>query len=269
MKKAKWFVLLVMPLLLIVLCIGFLWDKSIVTGLCLRSQNGSCLLIKGESPIYLSNQTHLEDPFEGLQTGDKILVVHDFVNDTYPGQTGAYLCLKIGTGNPSDIPQSVIDDLTALGWLEDNDTHVQPEMPGDSSHIIYDYEKPKTIVYSYNDAHMELEIPREWTHEFYKDENGQAYGIRFWPGNESTGKLALYYQPSFGVCGTGLKSEEFILPSGPKGHMGTYDNHAVFDFIAFREEEQCYVVMNEGADAWWNDYKEDAMRIITSIKLGK
>ena len=57
--------------------------------------------------------------------GDKILVIHDDIVETYPGKTGVYAIFKLGDGTADDIPQTVVNGLTELGWLESK----LPEVP--------------------------------------------------------------------------------------------------------------------------------------------
>lgn len=77
---------------------------------------GEDMFIDGNSPIIMSNRKDKEGLFSGLGTGDKILIFHDGIADTYPGRTGAYWCVKLEDGTQADIPEQVIEELTELGW---------------------------------------------------------------------------------------------------------------------------------------------------------
>lgn len=90
---------------------------GITVGRCLVTDSGSYMLIDDNSPIVMSDRSNGQKLFLSLETGDQILVVHDGINESYPGQTGAYACLRISKGDISDIPKSVITSLTDLGWL--------------------------------------------------------------------------------------------------------------------------------------------------------
>ena len=69
------------------------------------------------SPVVMSNRTE-RDLFKSLETGDKILFIHGGVKESYPGGTGVYGVFKLKSGSIEDIPQKLLNDLTAMGWLE-------------------------------------------------------------------------------------------------------------------------------------------------------
>jgi len=85
-------------------------------GRCLKANNGSTLVVLGNAPIVMSNGTS-RDIFDDIETGDEILILHDGVNDSYPGQTGVYMCVRLGRGSIDDIPQETKDGLRQLGWI--------------------------------------------------------------------------------------------------------------------------------------------------------
>lgn len=91
-------------------------SMSFSVGRCLVADNGSYMFIDGNSPIIMSNRKDKEGLFSGLGTGDKILIFHDGIAETYPGRTGAYWCVKLEDGTQADIPEQVIEELTELGW---------------------------------------------------------------------------------------------------------------------------------------------------------
>ena len=52
--------------------------------------------------------------------GDKIFIVHDWIRDTYPGQTGVYACIKLRDGYEADLPKGMLSQLREMGWIADN-----------------------------------------------------------------------------------------------------------------------------------------------------
>lgn len=107
---------------LAVICLaafGFLSKKSLwfSTGRCLVAENGSYMLIDDNSPIVLSNRLKNDKLFEGLENGDKIWVLHDGIQETYPARTVAYAVWKLEDGSMEDIPKEVLESLCELGWL--------------------------------------------------------------------------------------------------------------------------------------------------------
>lgn len=121
-QKKKWIIPICVVGVLLLVCAGILWyavDHSMgfTVGRCLVADNGSYLLIDGNSPIVMSNRKDKDGLFDGLKTGDKILVLHDGVAESYPGRTGAYWCWKQEEGTLDDIPETVLSELTEMGWL--------------------------------------------------------------------------------------------------------------------------------------------------------
>lgn len=120
-QKKKWVIPLCVIGVILLLCAGGLWyminhSMSFSVGRCLVADNGSYMFIDGNSPIIMSNRKDKEGLFSGLGTGDKILIFHDGIAETYPGRTGAYWCVKLEDGTQADIPEQVIEELTELGW---------------------------------------------------------------------------------------------------------------------------------------------------------
>lgn len=59
--------------------------------------------------------------FSALDTADKILIVHDGIDTSYPGQTRLYFLLKLSDGQERNIPEEILDELQDLGWLHQTD----------------------------------------------------------------------------------------------------------------------------------------------------
>ena len=111
----------IVPALILVLIIGllacFMAGKGISTGVCLVTDRGDCIIVLDDSPVVMGNQTGGEDAFDGLETGDRLWILHDGIQESYPGQTGVYLFLRRGEGGMTDIPIPVLDSLRELGWI--------------------------------------------------------------------------------------------------------------------------------------------------------
>ncbi len=88
------------------------------TGRVLITSHGSYMLIQDNSPISMGNPKNSAGLFDGLENGDEILVLHDGINETYPGKTGAYAIFKLKDGDIADIPAEVLTSLTELGWWD-------------------------------------------------------------------------------------------------------------------------------------------------------
>ena len=122
MKKSKWLIpIIVIGIILvaIIACLVYMIVQGLgfSTGRYLEADNGSNMVVVDNSPEVLLNRTN-RDIFKNLETGDKILVIHGAIAESYPAQTGVYAIFKLDSGSVSDIPQAVIDSLTELGWLK-------------------------------------------------------------------------------------------------------------------------------------------------------
>ena len=92
---------------------------GISTGHILISDNGTYFLIKGNSPVRLSDYSE-NGVLPELKTGDKVLVLHDGIAESYPASTLCRFCIKTGSDSFSDIPEDVISSMTELGWLSES-----------------------------------------------------------------------------------------------------------------------------------------------------
>ena len=122
MKRKKWLIpvtIIVVIFIAFISTVGILISKGYgaSTGVYLESKDGAAILVRDNSPIVMSNRTE-SDLFDTLDVGDKIFVIHDGINETYPGSTGAYAFFKLSDGTTDDIPQNVVNQLIELGWLE-------------------------------------------------------------------------------------------------------------------------------------------------------
>lgn len=117
--KKKIFVIISVVLCVLIVAVfvfsgmGISWH----TGRYLLADNGSHMIIMDSSPIALSDKSEGK-MFENLTNGDKILVFHNGIDESYPGSTRAYMCFKIGEGEITDIPENVLTSLDELGWIQ-------------------------------------------------------------------------------------------------------------------------------------------------------
>ena len=117
------------------------------------------------------------------------------------------------------------------------------------------------------DASISLEIPDGWEYAIEDSHERNNFCIAFWPAGQAEGKLKVWYYDAFGVCGTGLTQEKITLGKY-EARQGTYDNKKVWDFISFIDTQGDYVIMNEGAEAWWDSQGDTAMQILSTLTLG-
>ena len=123
-------------------------------GQYLRTDNGN-MIILDKSPIVMSTRNG-NDMFEKYENGDKILVFHDGINESYPGSTGVYFSVKLADGHISDISETVLRQLYEMGWTSapvrlDTEQESEPAIYSPdlfdiayvSSHSMFDDEKIK------------------------------------------------------------------------------------------------------------------------------
>jgi len=170
-----------------------------------------------------------------------------------------------------DVPEVGTDDMAEWHIL------IEPEkditVASESDVIVYldgvnPKTQPTTVYESGSYSNITLTIPHNWEYETERGNNSDEYCISFWPADQTEGKIKMWYYTAFGVCGTGLEEKEITLGEY-KAWQGTYDNKKVWDFISFKGMPGSYVAMNEGADKWWSEYGDEAMQILSSVKLAE
>ncbi len=117
---------------------------------------------------------------------------------------------------------------------------------------------------------LSLSLPEGWAYEAYPIESEELrtglYGIHFYPEGAGEGYIEVCYADSFGVCGTGLQSEERTL-AGRSVHVGTYDNGEAWNFITFQGEYEGVVVLNFSVDDWWKEYGDQVFDILDTLSF--
>ena len=81
------------------------------TGTYLECENGSHMVVMDKTPIVMHSKIV---SFDGLVSGDRIFILHDGMEETYPARTGVYFLMKIGTDGTVD--ETVLQQLSDLGW---------------------------------------------------------------------------------------------------------------------------------------------------------
>ncbi len=115
-------------------------------------------------------------------------------------------------------------------------------------------------------ALIALQIPEGWNVESV-EEQGRT-GFRFRPEGREGAVCLCHYEEPVGMCGTGLAVEQVALPSGRTWTVGTYDGHAVWDFLYPGKEPGPFLVeLEPGAADWWAEFKGEALEILDSALL--
>lgn len=127
--------------------------------------------------------------------------------------------------------------------------------------------QPELVRFGRGYANISLTIPDGWEYETEDGERNTDFCIAFWPSGRSEGKIRVWYYDSFGVCGTGLDQER-IMFGNYEAWKGTYDNHKVWSYISLLGTPGRYVIENEGAGQWWDEYGGEAMQILNTLVVG-
>lgn len=366
---------------------------SLSTGSALLSENGTLFLVKNNSPVRLSFDSGKTPP-ESIKNGDKLFVVHNGVNESYPASTFVYYLLKTGDGKLSDIPEDVISSMQDLGWLGDGfgkeeagetslsfkakyirtaipegeersfpdyllieDTaalnqykslknkginedflngvshytdeffthsslfiaHIE-EGSGSNSHktekvikngnetavyidtvspevgtcdmayhhIIVELKKSdientdvrlyfngekvlrgmKEYTFSEPNANFSLSLPDNWSYEKLTETPENCFGISLYEKGSPESTVTIEFSEMFGVCGTGLRTEETEI-GGYKAHMGIYDSNPTFDYIVFEDTPGFYVIKNNADIGWWRENKDEITAIFSTLKIAE
>ena len=117
---------------------------------------------------------------------------------------------------------------------------------------------------------LSLSLPEGWLYEEYPMDSEELrcgkYGIQFYPEGAGEGCIEVCYAGWFGVCGTGLQSENRKI-AGKNTNVGTYDNKEYWDFITFQEDYEGVVAMTISVDDWWKEYGDQVYDILDTLSF--
>ena len=210
MQKIKKYILFTL-IALFLLCIAFfaliLFTGSDITiGRYLLSDSGDHLVADQTAPTVM--HTKNDFMFRNLTPGDKILVVHGMTHTTYPGETGAYFCIKLADGKITDVPSKILLELYDMGWIGENEENFP-----------YKFRKAS---YQALSASMTVIMPDTWDYEYVSAASvGEPHGIAFWPKAVSEGRIELLCYP-YGYYNTNspeLKTRGIELLSNTINYM--------------------------------------------------
>lgn len=119
---------------------------------------------------------------------------------------------------------------------------------------------------------ISVSLPDGWSYEACPIDsdaliNGM-YGIHLYPEGETDGYIELVYIDFFGVCGTGLETENTTI-AGSSANIGTYDNHEHWDFISFKGENDGIIALTYCVDNWWSKYGNQTLDILDTLSFDK
>ncbi len=117
-------------------------------------------------------------------------------------------------------------------------------------------------------ARIAFKLPSDWEYEvsWTEDVPVSCFVVSIYPKGHSEGSVAIEYMRGFGVCGTGLASEEIVFNGlSCKAWKGTYDNHPYWDFISLGDEYRGCAIINNAGTTWFNDYRDVLEEILSTV----
>lgn len=168
------------------------------------------------------------------------------------------------------IPEEGTCDIAQWHILIEPEAGIEIEQESDVTVFvdgINPHTQPKLVQHGRGYANISLTIPYGWEYETGAWTDSGEFSVSFWPAGRSEGKIRVLYYDRFGVCGTGLEQEKITL-GNYEAWQGTYDNHEVWDFISLIGTPGNYVIENEGAGKWWDEYGGEAVQILNTLVVG-
>ncbi len=108
-------------------------------------------------------------------------------------------------------------------------------------------------------------IPADWTFEAAKVDDDKLmyglYGLILRPADVAEGQIELFCIDGFGVCGTGLETE-WITLAGNAACVGTYDDHAHWDYIVMKDDNPDLVAQHTDCYSWTDEMWDEALEIL-------
>lgn len=136
MKKRKWILPVSIVGGVIVLCIVAIFafgailsaqGYGISTGRLYFADNGTYLINSDDMAMRVSDCSDDAELFKGYQNGDKVILFHDGVNETYPAQTGGYYIIRTSKGDGTYKPADEVLGIVSFG----DDGHLLAAQPVD------------------------------------------------------------------------------------------------------------------------------------------
>jgi len=158
-----------------------------------------------------------------------------------------------------------------IGTCDMAQWHIFIELPQVSDNVtvfldgVDPHTQAKIAEHSKGYANIRLTVPHGWKYEITEQGEDNDFGISFWPESKTEGKVSVYHQTHFGVCGTGLTVKDITL-GRYEASQGSYGSS--WDYIILGNTPGTYVVMNEGANQWWGEYGQQAMEILDTLTVG-
>ncbi len=93
-------------------------SKAFSVGKVIEYEDDTVIFADDNTPVLVFDKTKNGSLFSALTDGDKVLLLHDGIEETYPAKTGGYFVLRLKNGQRSDLPKEFIEALTEMGLME-------------------------------------------------------------------------------------------------------------------------------------------------------
>ena len=134
----------------------------------------------------------------------------------------------------------------------------------------------ETASYTSGYVDLALTLPEGWKWEAVQDKSGGTEGVRFWcPDDKALDFRLLCWTKGFGICGTGVTSEEITLANGMKVWQHTEENTEkgtmVMADIFFEDVPGSYVASPSDTMTTevWNANRDELLNILGTVQLGR
>ncbi len=127
-------------------------------------------------------------------------------------------------------------------------------------------EKTTKVYYEKEYANIALTLKEGWEYDITDEPDTKDFSVNIYPQGHKDNELRVSYFEFFGVCGTELTHEEIKL-GRYDALAGTHVSNELWSFITLRDTFGKYVIMNGGAEQWWNEYGDEAMQILETLKV--
>lgn len=131
----------------------------------------------------------------------------------------------------------------------------------------------ETAAYTSGYVDMALTIPEGWQWESVQDKSVGTEGIRFWKtGDTAVSFELLCWRSGYGLCGTGLVSEELTLANGQKVWQHTEEgDDSLWLNLYFENVPGDYVCAPRGTftQADWDGCRDEVLAILSTAQFGR
>lgn len=117
-------------------------------------------------------------------------------------------------------------------------------------------------------ASISFALPENWKYEACTSEDIPVSDITIaiYPSGREEGTISICFAYGLGLCGTGLVSEEITF-NGHEAWLGTYDNHAYWDFINLSGEYRYCIIWNNAGESWYEEYADVVDEILSTVEF--